>query len=58
MASVAFYHGKMKAFETEPLEVTEGLNDKSKAVPLRFGLPLSGMKAGSYTCQVNVFDPD
>ncbi len=57
MASVAFYHGKMKAFQTDPLEVTQGLNDKSKAVPLRFALPLSGMKAGTYTCQVNVFDP-
>jgi VWFA-related protein len=57
VASVAFYHGKMKAFQTDPLEVTQGLNDKSKAVPLRFALQLSSMKAGSYTCQVNVFDP-
>ena len=31
VASVAFYRGKMKAFQTDPLEVTEGLNDKSKA---------------------------
>jgi VWFA-related protein len=57
VASVAFYRGKMKAFQTDPLEVTQGLNDKSKAVPLRFALPLTNMKAGTYTCQVNVFDP-
>lgn len=57
VASVAFYAGKMKAFQTEPLEVTQGLNDKSKAVPLRFALPLANMKPGRYTCQVNVFDP-
>lgn len=57
VASVAFYAGKMKAFQTDPLEVTQGLNDKSKAVPLRFALPLSSMKPGRYTCQVNVFDP-
>jgi hypothetical protein len=57
VASVAFYRGKMKAFQTDALEVTQGLNDKSKAVPLRFALPLNTMKAGQYTCQVNVFDP-
>ncbi len=28
VASVAFYHGKVKAFQTDPLEVTQGLNDK------------------------------
>lgn len=57
VASVAFYRGKNKAFQTDPLQVKDGLNDKSKAVPLRFALPLSSMKAGQYTCQVNVFDP-
>jgi VWFA-related protein len=57
VASVAFYRGKVKAFQTDPLEVTQGLNDKSKAVPLRFALPLANMKTGTYTCQVNVFDP-
>ncbi len=57
VASVAFYAGKSKAFQTDPLEVSSGLNDKSKAVPLRFALPLANMKPGRYTCQVNVFDP-
>lgn len=57
VASVAFYQGKMKAFQTDPLEVTSGLNEKSKAVPLRFALPLTNMKPGRYICQVNVFDP-
>jgi hypothetical protein len=57
VASVAFYRGKMKAFQTDPLEVTQGLNDKSKAVPLRFALPLSSMAPGRYTCQVSVMDP-
>ena len=57
VASVAFYSGKSKAFQTDPLEVTDGLNDKSKAVPLRFALPLANMKPGRYICQVNVFDP-
>src|SRR5262249_15330830 len=33
VASVSFYRGKVKALETEPLQVTEGLNPNSKALP-------------------------
>jgi len=57
VATVAFYRGKVKAFETDPLQLTDGLNPKSKAVPLRFSLPVSSLRAGNYTCQVSVFDP-
>jgi VWFA-related protein len=57
MANVSFYRGKVKAFETEPLQVSEGLNPKTKAVPLRFSLPLAKLRPGKYTCQVNVLDP-
>jgi VWFA-related protein len=57
IASVSFYRGKVKAFETEPLRVTEGLDAKSKAVPVRFSLPLAKLQPGRYTCQVSVLDP-
>jgi len=57
VASVTFYRGKTKAFETAPLQVTQGLNDKSKAVPLRFSVPLTKLQPGRYTCQVSVLDP-
>jgi VWFA-related protein len=57
IASVAFYRGKTKAFESAPLEVSQGLNDKSKALPLRFSLPLAKLQPGRYTCQVSVLDP-
>ena len=40
VAFVTFYRGQTKAFETAPLPVTEGLDAKSKAVPLRFSLAL------------------
>ena len=53
-ASLSFYRGKVKAFETAPLEIRDGLNAKSKAVPLRFAVPLSKLEPGRYTCQVNV----
>jgi len=57
VASVSFFRGKTKTFESEPLRVSEGLNEKTKAVPLRFSLPLVKLQAGRYTCQVSVFDP-
>jgi VWFA-related protein len=57
MASVSFYRGKTLAFQTAPLEVTEGLNEKSKALPLRFAVPLAKLVPGRYTCQVSVLQP-
>jgi hypothetical protein len=56
-ASVSFYRGKVKAFETDPLEITEGLNPKSKALPIRFSVPMAKLQPGKYTCQVSVLDP-
>ncbi len=57
IANVSFYRGKVKAFETEPLRVAEGLNPKTKAVPLRFSVPLAKLRPGKYTCQVSVLAP-
>ncbi|HLI82816.1 MAG TPA: VWA domain-containing protein [Bryobacteraceae bacterium] len=57
LARVSFYRGKIKAFETEPLEVDQGLNSKTKALPLRFSIPLEKLQPGRYTCQVSVLDP-
>jgi hypothetical protein len=47
----------VKAFETVPLQITEGLNAKSKAVPVSFTVPLGKLQPGRYTCQVNVIQP-
>src|SRR5450432_2043220 len=57
VAFVSFYRGQAKAFETPPLPVTEGMDPKSKAVPLRFSLALSKLPPGKYDCQVTVLDP-
>jgi VWFA-related protein len=57
VAAVSFFRGKVKAFETEPLIVKDGLNAKSKALPVRFAVPLSSLKTGKYTCQVTLLDP-
>jgi hypothetical protein len=57
MATVTFMRGKTKAFESAPLQVTSGLDPKTKALPLKFSLPLAKLAAGKYTCQVSVFNP-
>ena len=57
VATVSFYRGRVKAFETAPLRITEGLNPKSKAVPVGFSVPLAKLQPGRYTCQVSVLDP-
>jgi len=57
LARVSFYRGKAMAFETEPLEIKQGLNARSKAVPVRFSVPLAKLQPGRYTCQVSILDP-
>jgi len=57
VATVSFFRGKVKAFETAPLPITDGLDAKSKALPIRFSVPLSKLQPGRYTCQVSVLDP-
>jgi VWFA-related protein len=57
VAFVSFYRGDVKAFETAPMMVTDGLDAKTKAVPLRFSVPLETFATGRYDCQVTVIDP-
>ena len=57
VAFVTFYRGDVKAFETAPLAVTEGLEARSKAVPLKFSVPLQNVPPGRYEAQVTVLDP-
>ena len=57
VAFVTFYRGQTKAFETSPLPVTEGMDTKSKTVPLGFSLALNKLQPGRYNCQVTVVDP-
>src|SRR4051812_11855894 len=54
VAFVSFYRGEVKAFETAPLMVTDGLDPKTRAVPLRFSVPLEGFATGRYECQLTI----
>ena len=56
-ASATFYQGQTKALETPAMEVTQGMDPKSKAVPLSLTISLADLKPGEYTCQVTVWSP-
>ena len=57
VAFVTFYRGQAKVFETAPLSVAEGLNNRLKTVPLKFSIAMSKLPPGRYTCQITVLDP-
>jgi len=54
---VSFYRAQTKAFETQPIQVTGGLNNRLKTMPLSFSIPLSQLPPGEYNCQVTVLHP-
>jgi hypothetical protein len=56
LTNVAFFQGKTKAYET-PLVESEQLNaPERKAAIFQLDIPLTQLKPGFYTCQVNVID--
>ena len=56
LTNVAFFRGKAKVFESSLLELTELNARDRKAGVFQLDLPLSPLKPGFYTCQVNVID--
>ena len=56
-ATVAFYRGTAKVFETPVQLAKDGFKAQAKAQPVKLSIPLSAIEAGRYTCQVNVIDP-
>jgi len=57
VAFVTFYRGDAKALETAPLAITGEVDPKTKAMPLRFSVPLDALAAGRYDVQVSVLEP-
>ncbi len=58
VAFVTFYRGGAKALETAPLSVKGEVDPKTKALGVRFSVPLSTLASGRYDCQVTVLQPD
>jgi VWFA-related protein len=55
-ASLAFFRGNTKAFETEPTRLRQTSPRRDHTVPVQLQVPLHDLKPGRYTCQLNVVD--
>jgi len=56
LSNVAFFQGKAKTFESSLVELTELNARERKAAVFQLDVPLTSLKPGFYTCQVNVID--
>jgi VWFA-related protein len=56
LTNVAFFRGKAKVFESSLVELTDLNARDRKAGVFQLDLPLSPLKPGFYTCQINVID--
>ncbi len=56
MSNVAFFQGDTKAYETPLVRVRQVTVPNRKASVFQLDVPLSQLKPGFYTCQVNVID--
>ncbi len=55
-ATVSFFRGTVKAFESTPVRPTQMAAARRQALPFQFQVPLASLAPGPYTCQVNVVD--
>ena len=53
-AFVTFFRGTEKAFQAPARVVTEGLHERSKAVPIRLTVPLADLAPGEYIVQLTI----
>ncbi|HLW53357.1 MAG TPA: VWA domain-containing protein [Candidatus Angelobacter sp.] len=56
LTSIQFFSGKVKAYESPLVEARQLNAPERKAAVFQFEVPLSQLKPGLYTCQVNVID--
>jgi VWFA-related protein len=56
MTSIAFFRGRVRAFETPLVQATELTAPDRKSAVFQFDVPAAALKPGLYTCQVNVVD--
>jgi hypothetical protein len=56
LTNVAFFRGKTKAYETPVVQTAQLNAPDRKAAVFQLDVPLTQLKPGFYTCQVNVID--
>ena len=55
-ATLTFYRGKNKMFESEPVRLDTFLPQRGQTLPVQFQVPLAKLPTGVYTCQINLID--
>ncbi len=55
-ATLSFYRGKTKSFESQPVRLDEFAQKRAQTLPVKFQAPLTQLAAGRYTCQINIVD--
>ncbi len=56
LASLAFYHGRKKAFESSPIRVQDAVAKRPGVYAVQFEIPLDKLTTGQYTCQLTLVD--
>lgn len=56
LSNVSFFQGKVKSYESSLVELTEFNARSRKAAVFQLDVPLTSLKPGFYTCQVDVID--
>jgi VWFA-related protein len=56
LTNIQFFRGKMKAYQTPIVEARSLSAPDRKAVIFQFEVPLSELRPGWYTCQINIID--
>jgi VWFA-related protein len=55
-ATLSFYRGKTKSFESDPVRLDSFMAKRGQTVPVRFQAPLAKLATGRYTCQISLID--
>jgi VWFA-related protein len=55
-ATLSFFRGKTKTFESEPVRLETFLPKRGQTLPVQFQAPLAQLATGRYTCQINLID--
>jgi hypothetical protein len=53
---VTFNRGTSRALQLPARVIADGLDARSKAVPIKLTIPLSDLEPGEYTCQITILD--
>jgi hypothetical protein len=58
IAFVSFYQNGQRIMQSQPVQAAALAENRLGVIPISMKVPLEGLKAGEYQCQVTVLDPE